>query len=402
MKSILVLNSGSSSLKFSVFQTDPAGAQTTLVAGGQIARQADGVAMEIRDGQGAMLVQTHEPDAGAAFDAEAALARVVAWLDTRSGNRQIDAIGHRVVHGGDQFFLPVIANPRILQALMALIPLAPSHQGHNLAGVELTRTHWPDAIQVLCFDTAFHHGQPSVARACALPRSITALGIQRYGFHGLSFESIVQKLPEVLGSGAQGRVLVAHLGNGASLCALVEGRSQAATMGFSVLDGLMMGSRCGTLDAGVVLYLLQHLQMSAEQVSAMLYEESGLLGVSGVSSDMATLLGSSDPHAAEALDLFVYRVAGEIGQMTAAMGGIDALVFTAGIGENAPEIRARICAACGWLGAVLDECANSVDLELIHARDSKLQIAVVRTDEEAVIAGHTARLARLVASPVHA
>ena len=402
MKSILVLNSGSSSLKFALFDAGPGDSSTLPVLRGQIAREADGLVLEIRDHQGTVLCQTHDADTSASFDADAALTRVVRWLELRPGGTRIDAVGHRVVHGGTLFHLPVVANSRILEALAALVPLAPLHQAHNLAGVALTRLHWPEATQVLCFDTAFHHSQPPVARACALPRGLSATGIQRYGFHGLSFESIVQQLPEVLGPRAQGRVLVAHLGNGASLCALVGGRSQAATMGFSVLDGLMMGSRCGTLDAGVVLYMLQHLHMTAQDISTVLYEQSGLLGVSGVSSDMATLLASTDPHAAEALDLFVYRVAGEIGQLAAAIGGLDALVFTAGIGEHAPLIRARICAACGWLGAVVDDCANRVDLELIHAPDSRVQIAVMRTDEAAVIAGHTARLTRLVAASAHA
>lgn len=280
----------------------------------------------------------------------------------------------------------------VLGALEALVPWAPLHQPHNLLPIRRAARRWPGVTQVACFDTAFHCTQPAVAQAFALPRHIAEEGVRRYGFHGLSFESIAGRLGAVFGVPVgRGKVVVAHLGHGASLCAMANGCSIASTMGFSALDGLVMGTRCGTLDAGVVLHLMQHGGMTAQQVSDLLYNESGLLGVSGISSDMAVLLESTDARAAQAIDLFVYRAVAEIGAMAAALGGIDALVFTAGIGEHAAAVRARIVAGCGWLGAVLDEAANDIDLELIHAPSSRLAIAVIPTDEELVIATHTAR-----------
>jgi acetate kinase len=243
-------------------------------------------------------------------------------------------------------------------------------------------------VQIACFDTAFHMTQSSVAQAYALPRTMTNAGIRRYGFHGLSYEYIATQLPRVLGEKAHAKVIVAHLGNGASLCGLVNKKSAASTMGFSALEGLVMGTRSGSLDPGVVLYFLQELNMSADQVSNLLYNQSGLLGVSGISSDMQVLLNSPEPHAAQAIDLFVYRIISEIGSLAAAMGGVDALVFTAGIGEHAAPIRERICHACSWLGAALDRTANHMGQEKIHAPESQLQMVVIPTDEEKMIALH--------------
>ena len=266
--------------------------------------------------------------------------------------------GHRIVHGGAEFSQPVVVDDRIVAALEALVPLAPLHQPHNLAAIRAITAASPDLPQVACFDTAFHQTQPPVAQVVALPRELTAEGVRRYGFHGLSYEYIAVGPARRGARVAAGRVVVAHLGNGASLCAMNGGRSVATTMGFSPLDGLVMGTRPGSLDPGVLLYLMSRHAMDAAAIEALLYHRSGLLGLSGLSSDMRTLLASPDPRAREAVDVFVYRIGRELGSLAAALGGLDALVFTAGIGEHAPEIRARVCRDAGWLGVELDEAAN--------------------------------------------
>lgn len=319
------------------------------------------------------------------------MATILNWINARRDTLRLVAVGHRVVHGGRKYFAPVRVNDEVLHDLDTLVPLAALHQPHNLRSIRVLRETAPDLPQVACFDTAFHRTQPNVAQAFALPREISDAGVRRYGFHGLSYEYIATQLPRIFGARANRKIIVAHLGNGASLCALDDGKSVASSMGFSALDGLMMGTRCGTLDPGVVLYLLQELHMAPQDVSDMLYSRSGLLGVSGISSDMQTLLASTDPRAAEAIDLFVHRVVCEIGSLAAAMGGLDALVFTAGIGEHAAPIRDRICRACEWLGAALDEKANLGGQELIHASSSALWLAVVPTNEESMIAAHTLR-----------
>jgi acetate kinase len=287
----------------------------------------------------------------------------------------------------------VLVTDEVLDDLDTLVPLAPLHQPHNLKAIRFLREYMPRLPQVACFDTAFHATQPNVAQAYALPRDITGAGVRRYGFHGLSYEYIASQLPRVLGDRAHGKVVVAHLGSGASLCALIDGKSVASTMGFSALDGLMMGTRCGALDPGVVLYMMQALHMTPEEVSDLLYNRSGLLGVSGISNDMQVLLASTDPRAVNAVDLFVHRIVCEIGSLAAAMGGLDALVFTAGIGENAAPIRSRVSRACEWLGALIDEEANYNRRELIHAPSSRLQLVVMATDEEKMIATKTLRCA---------
>lgn len=293
-------------------------------------------------------------------------------LDSLGGMR-IRAIGHRVVHGGKDYAAPILLDARHIDALRRLTPLAPLHQPHNLAGIDAISRLLPELPQVACFDTAFHHDQPALARHLGLTRELHESGVQRYGFHGLSYEYIAAQLPQHLGAAADGRVIVAHLGSGASLCALRERRSIATTMGFSTLDGLLMATRCGTLDPGVPLYLMQARHMDANAIADLLYQRSGLLGVSGLSGDMRALQTSTAPAAREAIDLFCYRVCREIGSLAAALGGVDALVFTGGIGEHAHDIRERICADLGWLGPAL----------------VKLTLA---TDEEQVIAQHTARL----------
>ncbi len=288
---------------------------------------------------------------------------------------RITSVGHRVVHGGSDYAAPVLLDARHIDALRQLTPLAPLHQPHNLAGIDAISRLLPNVPQVACFDTAFHHDQPPLAQRLGLPREMHDAGIRHYGFHGLSYEYIASQLPVHLGALADGRVIVAHLGSGASLCALHERRSVATTMGFSTLDGLLMATRCGTLDPGVLLYLMQTRGMDAAALSTLLYEQSGLLGVSGISGDIRTLLAADTPTAREAIALFCYRVCREVGSLAAALGGVDALVFTGGIGEHAHTIRKRICADLGWLG-------------------SDLRVLTLPTDEECVIAQHTERLCK--------
>ena len=301
-------------------------------------------------------------------------------------------VGHRVVHGGSRFKGPTILNPQVLAELYELVPLAPLHQPYNLAAIEAVFERLPGVPQVACFDTSFHRGQPAVAELIPLPRELREAGLQRYGFHGLSYEYIASVLPEVAPEIANGRVIVAHLGSGASLCALKDGKSVDSTLGFTALDGLCMGTRPGALDPGVVLHLFQGLKLSAKEVETLLYKKSGLLGISGISNDMRDLLGRSEPEARLAVDYFVYRAAKEIGALTAVLGGLDGLVFTAGIGENSAEIRERICNACAWLGIELDEAANANRGPRISTAQSKVSVWVIPTNEELMIARHTGSL----------
>ena len=298
-------------------------------------------------------------------------------------------VGHRVVHGGARFPGPTIISPEVLAELRKLIPLAPLHQPHNLAAIDAVSAQLPDVPQVACFDTSFHRGQPEVAELVPLPREIRNAGVQRYGFHGLSYEYIASVLPDVAPEIAQGRVIVAHLGSGASLCAMRNLKSIDSSLGFTALDGLCMGTRPGALDPGVVLYLFQGLGLSAKEVETILYKRSGLLGISGTSNDMRDLLGSRESSDRLAVEYFVYRAAKEIGALAAVLGGIDALVFTAGIGENSPEIRSRICDASAWLGIDLDTDANSTKQTRISRKGSAVSVWVVPTNEELVIARHT-------------
>jgi len=301
-------------------------------------------------------------------------------------------VGHRVVHGGAGFAGPTRITPQVVDELRTLIPLAPLHQPHNLAAIDAVFERLPDAPQVACFDTSFHRGQPAVAGIVPLPRDICRGGVQRYGFHGLSYEYIASMLPSVAPEIAGGRVIVAHLGSGASLCAMREGKSVDSTLGFTALDGLCMGTRPGALDPGVVLYLFQSLGLSAKDVESMLYKKSGLLGISGISNDMRDLLGNADPAAQLAVDFFVYRAAKEIGALAAVLGGIDGLVFTAGIGENSAEIRRRICEASAWLGIELDGDANEARSSRISRTGSRVSAWVIPTNEELIIARHTGHL----------
>ncbi len=325
-------------------------------------------------------------DGGTALDA------LSSWLQTRYATGRILGVGHRVVHGGNRFAGPTIVTREILEELRELIPLAPLHQPHNLAAIEAVFERLPDVPQIACFDTSFHRGHSAVADLVPLPKEIRKSGVQRYGFHGLSYEYIASVLPEVAPEIARGRVIVAHLGSGASLCALRDGKSVDTTLGFTALDGLCMGTRPGSLDPGVVLYLFQNLKLSAEEVETILYEKSGLLAVSGISNDMRDLLASKEPQAQLAVDYFVYRATKEIGALAAVLGGIDGLVFTAGIGENSVEIRRRICESAAWLGLILNKEANVRHGPRISAPDSKISAWVIPTNEELMIARHTASL----------
>ena len=383
----LVLNAGSSSLKFCLFQR-PEGEGWRLEARGQIEGIGAAPRLSVKD-EGGQTVAKQDVSVRDGHEAVEALA---GWLRSNYGGSSVLGIGHRVVHGGARFAGPTVLDKEVLAALRELVPLAPLHQPYNLAAIEAAFERLPDVPQVACFDTSFHRGQPAVAELIPLPRDLRQAGLQRYGFHGLSYEYIASVLPEVAPKIARGRVIVAHLGSGASLCALKDGKSVDSTLGFTALDGLCMGTRPGSIDPGVVLHLFQSLNLSAKEVETLLYKKSGLLAISGISNDMRDLLGRAEPDARLAVDYFVYRVAKEIGALTAVLGGIDGLVFTAGIGENSPEIRQRICQASVWLGIELDESANQKRGPEISTANSKVPVFVIPTNEELMIARHTGAL----------
>lgn len=385
----LVLNAGSSSLKFCVFQR-PRGESWRLEARGQIEGIGTSPRLSVKGEKGEKLAD--ETLATPVRDGRDAVEALAAWLRSKYGGSRVLGVGHRVVHGGSRFTGPTILNPQVLEDLHKLVPLAPLHQPYNLAAIEAAFERLPGVPQVACFDTSFHRGQPAVAELIPLPRELREAGLQRYGFHGLSYEYIASVLPDVAPEIAKGRVIVAHLGSGASLCALKEGKSVDSTLGFTALDGLCMGTRPGALDPGVVLHLFQGLNLSAKEVETLLYKKSGLLGISGISNDMRDLLGRSEPDARLAVDYFIYRAAKEIGTLTAVLGGLDALVFTAGIGENSSEIRQRICDASAWLDIKLDAAANANREPKISAAASKVSVWVIPTNEELMIARHTGSL----------
>jgi acetate kinase len=389
---ILVLNAGSSSIKFSVFQGHDEPNRKDIICDGECEGIGHRVHFKAHDSAGVSLIDDHLAEGTTHEEALAALLR---WLDVHFQDHQLVAAGHRVVHGGSLYTEPVRIDATVIAELRRLIPLAPLHQPHNLAAIaSLSKLH-PTLPQIACFDTAFHHTQSEVVTAFALPRGLAAEGIRRYGFHGLSYEYITSVLPDILGpAAADGPIVVAHLGSGASLCAIHGRKSMATTMGFTALDGLPMSRRCGNLDPGVVLYLMQEKNMSPAEVSDLLYNESGVFGVSGISDDMRVLLASDDPSAKQAVALFVYRVGRELGSMAAALGGIDALVFTAGIGEHAAEIRRRICEDAAWLGVDLDQSANLAGGARISRTGSRTSAWVVPTDEDLMIARHAWTLLR--------
>jgi len=386
----VVLNAGSSSLKFCVYSR-PEAESWGLEARGQIEGIGTSPRFSAKDGAGGPL-DGHGANLSAVSDARTALDSLAAWLRSRYGGARVLGVGHRVVHGGAKFAGPTIVTPQVLEELRKLVPLAPLHQPYNLAAIDAVSERLPDVPQVACFDTSFHRGQPAVAEVIPLPREICRAGVQRYGFHGLSYEYIASVLPQVAPEIASGRVIVAHLGSGASLCALKNGRSVDHSLGFTALDGLCMGTRPGAVDPGVVLYLFQNLGLSAKDVEAILYKKSGLLGISGISNDMRDLIGNSEPGARLAVDYFVYRAAKEIGALAAVLGGIDGMVFTAGIGENSPEIRARICESSAWLGIDLDSEQNARRGPRISRTDSRVSAWVIPTNEELMIARHTGEL----------
>jgi acetate kinase len=384
----VVLNAGSSSLKFCVYQR-PEREGWKLGARGQIEGIGTAPRFSAKNGVGERLA---DETLDKTVDGRGALDALASWLRSTYGSARVLGVGHRVVHGGPQFAGPTIVTPQVLDDLRKLIPLAPLHQPHNLAAIDAVAERLPGVPQVACFDTSFHRGQPAVAEVVPLPREIRSGGVQRYGFHGLSYEYIASVLPDVAPQIARGRVIVAHLGSGASLCAMKDRKSVDSTLGFTALDGLCMGTRPGALDPGVVLYLFQNLGLSAKDVEGILYKKSGLLGISGTSNDMRDLLGSGEPLARLAVDYFVYRAAKEIGALAAVLGGIDALVFTAGIGENSAEIRSRICGGSAWLGVDMDPDANRERRPCISRTGSPVSAWVIPTNEELVIARHTGKL----------
>lgn len=389
MSSIAVLNAGSSSIKFAVFQS---AAEPLLLLKGQIEGIGATPRAKLSDAKGNVVLQEELPREG--FDHAAAtqtMMRIGArWLD----GKDIVAAGHRVVHGGAEYSAPLLLTDQIIDRLAAFVPLAPLHQPHNLAVIRAIRSAYPQLPQTACFDTAFHRSQPPIAQTFAIPRKFSDDGLRRYGFHGISYEYVAGRLRAVAPAVAEGRVVIAHLGNGASLCAVRNGRSVASTMGFTAADGLMMGTRCGSIDPGVLVHLMDQYGFGARELEDFIYRRSGLLGVSGISSDMRTLRASRDPAAKEAIALFIYRIVREIGSMAAALGGLDALVFTAGIGENDAATRAEVAAGCGWLGLTLDDPANQRGETLISAPQSRVGAFVIPTNEELEIAKRTAEIIR--------
>ncbi len=329
-------------------------------------------------------------------DGHSAIESLASWLGSHYGSARVLGVGHRVVHGGTRYAQPTIVTTKVLADLYELVPLAPLHQPHNLAAIQAVLERMPDVPQVACFDTGFHQGRPQIAGLMPLPRSICKSGLKRYGFHGLSYEYVTSMLVEIAPEIAESRIIVAHLGSGASLCAVNGGKSVDTSMSFTALDGLCMGTRPGTIDPGAVLYMLQMLGMTVKEVESTLYKKSGLLGISGISSDVRELLASTAPEACLAVDYFVYQTAKEIGALAAVLGGIDGLVFTAGIGENSPEIRRRICETSAWLGVELDKSANLAGGPRISTSRSKVSAWVVPTNEELMIARHTGALLGLV------
>ncbi len=384
---ILTLNAGSSSLKFALYEGK---ADAHALVRGEIENLSDAPYFVARNLAGAVLAERTWPG-GEAPSFDALLGQLLDFTDSHLGQGGLAAVGHRVVHGGRDYLQPALVTPEVLAALDALTPLDPLHMPLNVTPMRAMAAARPGLPQVACFDTAFHRTLPPVAARFALPRALEDEGVRRYGFHGLSYEYIAGRLDVVAPALARGNVIVAHLGSGASLCALQGGRSVETTTGFSALEGLVMATRCGRLDPGVLLYLARQGHSVAD-IEDMLYRHSGLLGISGISGDMRVLLASQDPHAREALDSCVYRLACEVGSLTSVLGGLDGLVFTAGIGEHTPAIRAALCTRLAWLGLRLDEGANEASAQHISTPGSAVSVLVIPTDEEAMIARHTSRV----------
>jgi len=384
---IAVINAGSSSIKFAIFNDD---ADQSLLFRGQVENIGVGPRLKVEDADGGSLL---EREWGAKdLDHRSATNIILDTSRSLLGGEAVEGVGHRVVHGGTNFTAPALVTRDVLASLNTLCPLAPLHQPHNLAPIEAIMSAAPNMMQVACFDTAFHQTQLRIAQAFALPRELTDAGIRRYGFHGLSYEFVSSRLRAIAPDHAHKRIIIAHLGNGASLCAIDRGRSVATTMGFTAVEGLMMGTRCGSIDPGVLVYLMDERGLDARGLEELIYKKSGLLGVSGISSDMKALRASDDPRAREAIDLFIYRIVREIGSLAAALGGLDGLVFTGGIGQRDAKTREEVVAGCSWLGAEIDEGASGIGEGRIDGDMSKIPIWVIQTDEERVIARHTAAL----------
>ncbi len=385
-QAIVVINAGSSSVKFSAFAAR--GEELALRLRGLVESLFEQPHFVAYDAQGQVL-EDKRWDAGTRLDHDGALAEVMDFLHRHADGARLVGVGHRVVHGGLEYARPVRVDDTVLAALDRYVSLAPLHQPHNLAAIRVLAQRAPDLPQVACFDTAFHRTNPELAQMFALPHALHDAGVRRYGFHGLSYEYIASVLPRFDARAAAGRCVVLHLGNGASMCAMASGRSVASTMGFTAVDGLPMGTRSGNLDPGVLLYLMDEQGMDVRAVEKLLYQQSGLLGVSGIASDMRTLLASDAPRAKTAIDLFVYRIGRELGSLAAALGGLDAIVFTAGVGENSAEIRERVCAVAGWLGIEVDAAANASGGPRISTESSKVSAWAIPTNEELMIARHT-------------
>jgi acetate kinase len=390
-----VLNAGSSSIKFSLFAVR--GAQLEPGPRGQVEGLYTSPRFVAKDAAGKVLAERSWGE-GQALGHEGGLEQIVAFLRERLEGDRLAGVGHRVVHGGLDYTQPVRVDAGVVRALEKFVPLAPLHQPHNLTPIRILLERQPQLPQVACFDTSFHRTNPPVAQRFALPAELHDAGVQRYGFHGLSYEYIASVLGRHDARAAAGRTVVLHLGNGASMCALQAGRSVASTMGFTAVDGLPMGTRCGAIDPGVILYLMDQRGMDAKAIEKLIYNQSGLLGVSGISSDMRTLLASAEPRAKLAIDLYRYRIRRELGSLAAALGGVDAIVFTAGIGENSPAIREAVCRDAAWLGLEFDEAANSAGGPRISAASSRVAAWVLPTNEELMIARHTSRIVAASAS----
>ena len=395
-KGILVLNAGSSSIKFLLYEHRDGRLDAQLR--GQIEGIHTSPHFVARTARGIVAAEKSWGD-GVTLGHDGAVDYLAEFLRREAGGMELEAVGHRVVHGGPDFARPVRIDPDVLAGLERLIPLAPLHQPHNLAPIRMLLARRPDLPQVACFDTAFHSTNPPVAQRFAIPAALHDEGVRRYGFHGLSYEYVAAVLPEHDTRAASGKTVVCHLGNGSSMCAIEKGASIASTMGFTALDGLAMGTRSGAIDPGVLLYLMDVRKMDARAIEKLLYQESGLLGVSGISSDMRKLLDSNEPRAQLAVNLFVYRIRRELGSLAAALGGLDALIFTAGIGENSAVIRERVCRDAAWLGVEVDTEANRAGGPRISTKASRVSAWVLPTNEELMIARHTQRL---VAAPAYA
>lgn len=383
---LVVINSGSSSIKFAVYEFD---SKLNKSLYGQVENIKIAPVLKIFDASGSLIRENTYPSD---FGYQQFYEMLITAFESNQFNYTVSAVGHRVVHGGAAYQTPVRVTPKLIEYLKELIPFAPLHQPYNVDAIESIAKSFPKLPQIACFDTAFHHTHPFMADCFGLPRSLIEAGIRRYGFHGLSYEYIMYKFKEMNPDKLNKRIIVAHLGNGASMCAIKKGKSIESTMGFTALDGLVMGTRCGNIDPGVVLYLLEYKNMSGKEIEEILYKKSGLLGVSGISSNMKTLLENSESTARDAIELFVYRIRHELGALVAALGGLEVLIFTGGIGEHAWQIREKVCADTDWLGMRIDPELNRKQQTMISDAKSKVEIYVIPTNEEWIIANHTYHL----------